>query len=265
MQSSHAPRDHTHSTEKFVLIHSHQSLYGHAFVITTVKAVAAELEPLPRIMMRVRRTLKGHLAKIYAMHWAQDKRHLVSASQDGKLIVWDAYTTNKVHAIPLRSSWVMTCAYAPSAQPVHSRQHFVRDHVGRILYLGPPVVCRLRRLQLQCMGHAQGRARRCARSARQPRLVPWRLVGRHGPVHWILGLFAQSLGIKKNSNNAGVLAPFLYLFLYPPSPFFYCSPSLYTALMPQRAFCIGGRARVGSAPSRGDPPSPTIDQGRFRD
>jgi len=36
------------------------------------------------------------------MHWAQDKRHLVSASQDGKLIVWDAYTTNKVAAIPLR-------------------------------------------------------------------------------------------------------------------------------------------------------------------
>ena len=76
--------------------------------------MAAEIDPLPRIAMRPRRTLKGHLAKIYAMHWAQDKRHLVSASQDGKLIVWDAYTTNKVHAIPLRSSWVMTCAYAPS-------------------------------------------------------------------------------------------------------------------------------------------------------
>jgi guanine nucleotide-binding protein G(I)/G(S)/G(T) subunit beta-1 len=58
--------------------------------------------------------LKGHLAKIYAMHWSTDRRHLVSASQDGKLIIWDAYTTNKVHAIPLRSSWVMTCAYAPS-------------------------------------------------------------------------------------------------------------------------------------------------------
>ena len=76
--------------------------------------MAAEVEALPRIVMRPRRTLKGHLAKIYAMHWAADRRHLVSASQDGKLIVWDAYTTNKVHAIPLRSSWVMTCAYSPS-------------------------------------------------------------------------------------------------------------------------------------------------------
>jgi guanine nucleotide-binding protein G(I)/G(S)/G(T) subunit beta-1 len=64
--------------------------------------------------MKPRRNLKGHLAKIYAMHWSTDRRHLVSASQDGKLIIWDAYTTNKVHAIPLRSSWVMTCAYAPS-------------------------------------------------------------------------------------------------------------------------------------------------------
>jgi len=64
---------------------------------------------------KIRRTLKGHLAKIYAMHWSQaDQVHLVSASQDGKLLVWDALTTNKTHAIPLRSSWVMTCAYSPS-------------------------------------------------------------------------------------------------------------------------------------------------------
>lgn len=76
--------------------------------------MAAEVEPLSRVVLRPRRALKGHLAKIYAMHWAADRRHLVSASQDGKLIVWDAYTTNKVHAIPLRSSWVMTCAYSPS-------------------------------------------------------------------------------------------------------------------------------------------------------
>jgi len=79
-----------------------------------VRAMAAEVEPLSRVVLRPRRALKGHLAKIYAMHWAADRRHLVSASQDGKLIVWDAYTTNKVHAIPLRSSWVMTCAYSPS-------------------------------------------------------------------------------------------------------------------------------------------------------
>jgi guanine nucleotide-binding protein G(I)/G(S)/G(T) subunit beta-1 len=43
---------------------------------------------------------------------------LVSASQDGKLIIWNGFTTNKAYAIPLRSSWVMTCAYSPSGEMV---------------------------------------------------------------------------------------------------------------------------------------------------
>lgn len=65
--------------------------------------------------MKSRRQLRGHLAKIYAMHWSEDKKtQLVSASQDGKLLVWDGFSTNKLNAIPLRSSWVMTCAFAPS-------------------------------------------------------------------------------------------------------------------------------------------------------
>jgi guanine nucleotide-binding protein G(I)/G(S)/G(T) subunit beta-1 len=84
-----------------------------------VREVARQrVDQLPRLTMKTKRTLKGHLAKIYAMHWSTDRRHLVSASQDGKLIIWDAYTTNKVHAIPLRSSWVMTCAYSPSGNYV---------------------------------------------------------------------------------------------------------------------------------------------------
>ncbi|KYN16288.1 Guanine nucleotide-binding protein G(I)/G(S)/G(T) subunit beta-1 [Trachymyrmex cornetzi] len=85
---------------------------------TTLAQATSGMESIGRIQMRTRRTLRGHLAKIYAMHWGSDSRNLVSASQDGKLIVWDSYTTNKVHAIPLRSSWVMTCAYAPSGSYV---------------------------------------------------------------------------------------------------------------------------------------------------
>lgn len=85
-----------------------------------VNQSAQSVERLPRLTFKVRRTLKGHLAKIYAMQWATDKRHLVSASQDGKLLVWDAFSTNKIYAIPLRSSWVMTCAYAPSGNFVAS-------------------------------------------------------------------------------------------------------------------------------------------------
>lgn len=80
-----------------------------------VKNVTRDIVALPKNdKIRPRRTLKGHLSKIYAMHWSADSHHLVSASQDGKLIVWDGMSTNKIHAIPLRSSWVMTCAYSPS-------------------------------------------------------------------------------------------------------------------------------------------------------
>ncbi|KTF82526.1 hypothetical protein cypCar_00011749 [Cyprinus carpio] len=85
---------------------------------SSLSQITAGLDSVGRIQMRTRRTLRGHLAKIYAMHWATDSRLLVSASQDGKLIIWDSYTTNKIHAIPLRSSWVMTCAYAPSGNYV---------------------------------------------------------------------------------------------------------------------------------------------------
>jgi len=80
--------------------------------------------PNPKLAIKNRRVLKGHFAKIYAMHWcaskdnAEHSKWLVSASQDGKLIVWNASSTNKVHAIPLRSSWVMTCAFSPCGTKV---------------------------------------------------------------------------------------------------------------------------------------------------
>ena len=45
---------------------------------------------------------------------------MVSASQDAKMIVWDGYTCNKIHAIQMSSQWVMTCAYSPSGNFVAS-------------------------------------------------------------------------------------------------------------------------------------------------
>lgn len=73
-----------------------------------------------RTQIKQRRILKGHFGKIYAMHWSDDSKLLVSASQDGKLIIWNGFTTNKVNAIPLRSSWVMTCAFSPTGTFVAS-------------------------------------------------------------------------------------------------------------------------------------------------
>ena len=74
-----------------------------------------------KTIIKQRKLLKGHYGKVYAMHWSGDSRRLVSASQDGKLIIWDGLTTNKLNAVPLRSSWVMTCAFdqtSPSSRTV---------------------------------------------------------------------------------------------------------------------------------------------------
>ncbi|KAM4539612.1 guanine nucleotide-binding protein G(I)/G(S)/G(T) subunit beta-3b [Odontesthes bonariensis] len=81
---------------------------------TTMTSAAGGLAAVGRVQLKLRKTLKGHLAKIYAMHWAEDARHMVSASQDGKLLVWDTFTGNKVTAVPLKSAWVMSVAFAPS-------------------------------------------------------------------------------------------------------------------------------------------------------
>ncbi|ETO16593.1 guanine nucleotide-binding protein beta subunit [Reticulomyxa filosa] len=61
-----------------------------------------------------RKLCTGHFGKIYALHWGSDSRHIVTASQDGKLIVWNGLSGNKQLAITLNSAWVMTCAFSPS-------------------------------------------------------------------------------------------------------------------------------------------------------
>ena len=40
----------------------------------TLEQEKEKVDPVGRISMRARRTLRGHLAKIYAMHWAEDSR-----------------------------------------------------------------------------------------------------------------------------------------------------------------------------------------------
>ncbi|XP_016113143.1 guanine nucleotide-binding protein subunit beta-5a [Sinocyclocheilus grahami] len=76
--------------------------------------VAEKTEALGQFVMKTRRTLKGHGNKVLCMDWCKDKRRIVSSSQDGKVIVWDAFTTNKEHAVTMPCTWVMACAYAPS-------------------------------------------------------------------------------------------------------------------------------------------------------
>lgn len=44
---------------------------------TSLVQATAGMEPIGRIQMRTRRTLRGHLAKIYAMHWGSDSRYVL--------------------------------------------------------------------------------------------------------------------------------------------------------------------------------------------
>eukprot|EP01083_Nonionella_stella_P115210 341332_1 len=68
----------------------------------------------PKLYLKEMRHLRGHFGEVYAMQRAGDSRSLASPSQDGKLFVWDGFTTNKTVVVPLRSSWVITCDFAPS-------------------------------------------------------------------------------------------------------------------------------------------------------
>lgn len=56
--------------------------------------------------------------QVYSLDWAPERNRIVSASQDGRLIVWNALTSQKTHAIKLQCPWVMTCAFAPNGQSV---------------------------------------------------------------------------------------------------------------------------------------------------
>ncbi len=52
----------------------------------TVVQVAEAIEPIQGLNIKVRRSLKGHNAKVLCLDWSQDKRHLVSSSQVGTIL-----------------------------------------------------------------------------------------------------------------------------------------------------------------------------------
>jgi len=94
-----------------------------SFAINNVHVViqaAKNIESIPRLSLKARCILKGHSQKVSALAWAEDRKHLVSASQDSRLIVWNAPYCLKEHAIHLKCAYVMTCAYSPSGTLVAS-------------------------------------------------------------------------------------------------------------------------------------------------
>ncbi|EDW07944.1 guanine nucleotide-binding protein subunit beta-5 [Drosophila mojavensis] len=84
----------------------------------SLSTIAERLEQIAFVNIKPRKVLKGHQAKVLCTDWSPDKRHIISSSQDGRLIIWDAFTTNKEHAVTMPTTWIMACAYAPSGNYV---------------------------------------------------------------------------------------------------------------------------------------------------
>ena len=84
----------------------------------TLAEKCSDMADVPRVRMSTKKYLKGHINKVNSVHYAGDSRHCVTGSLDGKLIIWDTWTGNKVQVIPLRSAWVMSVAYSASGNYV---------------------------------------------------------------------------------------------------------------------------------------------------
>jgi guanine nucleotide-binding protein G(I)/G(S)/G(T) subunit beta-1 len=78
----------------------------------SIEAALASIRSPPAT--RVRRTLRGHFGRVTALSWSKDSEHLVSASQDGNLLVWNAVSAHKIQVIPMQSSYVMAVCLEPT-------------------------------------------------------------------------------------------------------------------------------------------------------
>lgn len=65
-------------------------------MLIIVSSAANRLDQISVMNIKPRRHLKGHIGKVLSCNWSNDNRHLVSSSQDGRVIVWDAFTGTKV-------------------------------------------------------------------------------------------------------------------------------------------------------------------------
>lgn len=82
--------------------------------------MSRNIAPLNSINLKPTSTLRGHNNKISDVRWSQDSRRILSASQDGFMLVWDACSGLKLNAIPLDSQWVLSCDISPGGSLVAS-------------------------------------------------------------------------------------------------------------------------------------------------
>lgn len=67
--------------------------------------------------LKSRRVFRGHMSKVLSAAWfTNGTPQFVSGAQDGKLIVWDASSAIKLHAVFCTSVWLTACGVSPSGR-----------------------------------------------------------------------------------------------------------------------------------------------------
>lgn len=89
---------------------------------SNVFEMAKQVQPIDKAGVNLSPTmvLKGHSNKIADFRWSRDSKSILSASQDGFMLIWDSSTGLKQNAIPLDSQWVLSCAISPNGKLVAS-------------------------------------------------------------------------------------------------------------------------------------------------
>jgi len=86
---------------------------------TLVNVSEGDVDDLFGVQFKQRKKMKGHTGKIYDAHFCQgDSRSIISAGQEGNLIIWDGYHGDKRDVIKLEASsmWVLACAFSDSGR-----------------------------------------------------------------------------------------------------------------------------------------------------
>ncbi len=90
---------------------------GSQSLVTPTMPAPSYYTKLNKLSMNCTRSLRGHREKVYAIDWNPRKpTDLASIARDCKLIIWNAETTLKKHALDTNNEFIMTCQYSPSSK-----------------------------------------------------------------------------------------------------------------------------------------------------